>query len=252
MRRFAWPIILAVVGIVLIVAGGAWFITRIAGLADQLPVASWQTPGEESMTLAPGEYAVSELVGYSLGSGNSPSGLGFTLDSEDVTVTGPQGPVAVRCANCGFTSEEVSVGNDVFQAVAHFDVRAEGTYTVSVAGDGANVAVTPSVAQIFGSMAPTFIPMGIGGLLVLVAIVWAIIAAFVKKKPAAVGPTYPGGAGTGYPTADQQVGYPSAATLAPPPTAPLGQPPGWYADPADPSQKRWWDGQSWSDQTYRG
>jgi hypothetical protein len=24
-------------------------------------------------------------------------------------------------------------------------------------------------------------------------------------------------------------------------------PPGWYQDPADPTQHRWWDGQRWSD-----
>ena len=28
---------------------------------------------------------------------------------------------------------------------------------------------------------------------------------------------------------------------------PVLPPPGWYQDPADPTQHRWWDGQRWSD-----
>lgn len=32
-------------------------------------------------------------------------------------------------------------------------------------------------------------------------------------------------------------------------TATASQPPGWYADPDNPSQWRWWTGTSWTDQT---
>jgi hypothetical protein len=37
-------------------------------------------------------------------------------------------------------------------------------------------------------------------------------------------------------------GYGVVPSMAPP----AGPPPGWYADPSDPSGQRWWDGQRWT------
>ena len=42
-------------------------------------------------------------------------------------------------------------------------------------------------------------------------------------------------------------------TATPADEAADGQPPaGWYADPANPAQRRYWDGSAWTDHTHEG
>jgi hypothetical protein len=48
-------------------------------------------------------------------------------------------------------------------------------------------------------------------------------------------------------SSDETPGPATGMTL---PVAPHRYPAGWYADPSNPALSRWWDGQSWGDQTY--
>jgi hypothetical protein len=60
-------------------------------------------------------------------------------------------------------------------------------------------------------------------------------------------PPAPGSA-MGYGTPSYPQGPQSLSPTVP---SPLGPPAGWYADPADPSSQRWWDGQQWTATTSR-
>jgi hypothetical protein len=265
MKRYLGPILLGIAAILLIIIGAVWLVTQIASVANATPAASWQTPGEQTMTLEPGEYAVSEAVGYSTFSGGgSGSGSGSdasrptSVANSDVTVAGPMGPVLTRCANCGFGYEELTLGNEVYSAITHFDVRTTGSYTVKVTTDGADVVVNRSVSSLLSGVLPAMTPLGLGGILAIAAIIWLIILLFTKKsKPRTAGAASSYRNAGSYPNAGSQpitgpVAAAGAAAYSPQQPAVAATPdPGWYPDPNDSQAQRWWNGSDWTDETYR-
>lgn len=273
MKRYLGPILLGIAAIVLIVVGVVWLVSQIAAAAGATSAASWHTPGEQTMTLEPGEYAVSEAVGFATSSNGGASGSGSgsqaarpsTVSNSDVTVTGPQGPVLTRCANCGLGYEELTMNGQVYSAITHFDVRSTGSYTVKVTTDGADVVVNQSVSSMLSGVLPALTPIGIGGLLAFVAMIWLVVLLFTKKgskrsvQPASSYPVagvesvpgnpgiqpVPGPVSGSVPVAGQSI------SDAYQPGAPAGPQPGWYLDPNDAQLQRWWSGTAWTSETYR-
>ena len=117
-------------------------------------------------------------------------------------------------------------------------------------GDGARVAVALSVSGVTGNVLGSLVPFAIGGFLMFVAIIWAIILAVTggRKEPV----TAAGVGAAGYPGEAQPVAAEAAAqqATAVPPTAP--PPAGWYPNPDNPAEQRWWTGTGWSDIVEKG
>jgi hypothetical protein len=247
MKRFRGPIILALIGVVLAAIGGGMLVNQVVSLANNASLTQFTTPGDKTIALEPAEYAVYERVGAASSSSSSfESSTGSpptTISSDQVLVTGPSGAVPVRCANCAGGQEELTLGSSVYSAISHFDVTKAGNYTVSVTGDGSRVAVAYSVTGVAGGVFGSLVPFALGGFLVFVAAIWTIILVVTgsrKEIDAAaahsVTPT------TTYPASTPGAVYSAA------PAATADQPPaGWYPNPDDPTQRRWWTGSSWSD-----
>nr|MCH9816016.1 DUF2510 domain-containing protein [Actinomycetes bacterium] len=208
---------------------------------------------------------VYQRVGAASGSSSFDDGSSIpaTISHTQVTVTGPNGAVPVRCANCSGGYEELTLGGSVYTAIAHFDATDAGNYTVSVNGDGSRVAVALSVSGVAGDVLGSLVPLVIGGFLVFAAIIWAIILAVTgsRKKPLAAGTPGPTGYPVGYPAtvdpaaqpglADQPAQTPPVEPAVEVPSA-VNPPAGWYPNPDNPAEKRWWTGSGWSDIVEKG
>lgn len=208
------PLLLLIVGLALfvfgIVRGVGGFVTSLSSIGEP-----WRAPGSVEQTLEPGTYSLYERVDTPVG-----QQILVTLDPDQVTVTGPQGSVPVTCVSCGASVTTVNAGQQSYQAVVSFRVADPGTYRIRVVGQGQEIVVGPSVTQTLGSSATAFGLSAIGGLLALAGAIWLIVELVTGGRRKAPIPT---------------VG-------AAPETAG-----GWYPDPDDPDQLRWWDGTQWTE-----
>jgi hypothetical protein len=185
----------------------------------------YPTPADIHAHLSKGTYEVYELT--SRHSGFSPVEPGTTdIDPRDVSVVSASGShllVTGEGAN-----ETITRGDDVYTGAVQFAVPAAGVYEVSVhSGSPTRVIVARSLGGIFRSVVGWFVTALAGGLVFVVGVVLLIVG-LVRRRRRPVG------------YAD--VRYAGAAGLPPP---------NWYPDPTDASQRRYWDGRQWTDQTYR-
>lgn len=263
-----------ITGAVLLVVAVIMGIVGAAGIANGVSKLGLDTA---QTAIGPGTLDVqlegsSTYVVYEFGTLSQRAGI----TAADVTVTDPSGAsVAVR--GMGDIGQSFNDGAQDLSAAAQFTTTTAGSYSVSVATEGAEFMVGPSISSfiglgLFGLAIAFAVLLGIIGLVVL--IVGLVRRAGSKPKPAAYG--YPAGAvapgyGTGQPTAapaqtyvapdqtpqpqifeqapgDQQSFASPTPTPAPEPAPAAALPPaGWYPDPGRPGGQRYWDGQQWTE-----
>lgn len=262
-----------ITGAVLLVAAVIIGIIGTAGIANgvsKLGLDTAQTafgPATLDVQLEGG----SSYVVYEFGTLSQRAGI----TPDDVTVTDPSG-AAVAVQGMGDIGQSFNDGAQDLSAVAQFSTTTTGSYAVTVATEGAEFMVGPSISSfiglgLFGLAIAFAVLLGIIGLVVL--IVGLVRRAGSKPKPAAYG--YPAGAvGAGYGAAAQPGAAPAQTYVAPdltpqpqifeqapseqptfasptpaPAPAPAAAlpPAGWYPDPGRPGGQRYWDGQQWTE-----
>jgi hypothetical protein len=192
------PIGLLVVGLLLFAVALA---QGIGGVASSLRTIGqpWTAPQTSSQQLSAGDYVVYEQSRF-------PS-----LAPEDITVTGPAGPVAVA----GTMSSTLTLGNTTYVGIGSFTADRDGTYDIEVIGDGQTVVLGPSLGRTLGG-AFAWIAAGIVGVVIAIAgAVWLVVSLVVGRRKPESNPTVQGS---------------------------------WYPDPEDPAQYRWWDGRQWTEE----
>lgn len=207
------PIVLIVLGLVLFGFGVARSIGELSSSLSTIG-SPWTTPGVASQQLQPGTYMLYENRGTLLSQAADP-----TVRAEDVQVTGESGPVPTSCAYCT-SRTTVTLGDTTYSGVVSFTISRAGQYEIDVAGDGQEVVVGPALGATVGKAFFGFGLAGFGALFALAGVVWLVVSLVVGRHP--------------------QDGQ-SAAVAA-------GAAGGWYPDPQDPAQWRWWDGRQWTDQ----
>lgn len=224
-----WGVGLMLVGVLLAVVGGAFFI----GTAGSRVVAAFTapvraTPADFTIDLDEGTYVVYELTGGSRGSGAITATVGrpVTITPSDVEVISASGeslPVEAPTF-----SETIDRGNGTFTGAARFTVVDPGVHRIKVFGGGQQIVVAPSIAGSFGGAIAWLALVGIGGLIALIGLILLIVGLVRGRRPTAVVAVV-------------------SAPAAPSATTPALPAPGWFADPKGEARLRWWDGHQWTD-----
>lgn len=198
--RKVWPVVLALVGVVLFAFGIG---NAVGGVASSVNSVGepWTAGQPSTQTLAEGGHVIYEQA-------TTP-----TLGVSDFEIVGPQGPATVSSS----TSSTVTLGTTTYVSVVAFTAPVSGEYTITVNGSGQQLAVGPSVAKTLGSAFGWIGAAVLGGLLTLAGVVWLIVVLVAGAR------------------------HSTPAVVA-------GQTGGWYPDPQDPAQWRWWDGRQWTEQ----
>ena len=248
-----WGAGLMIVGVLLAVAGGAFFIgTAGSKVIETFNAQVRVTPADFTADLDDGTYVVYEQTGVTRRSGpmmETTRGGPVTITPSDVQVLSASGTsVPVEAMSL---TETIDRNGQRFTGAVRFTVVDPGLHRIRVLGNGQQIVVAPGIA---GSFRGALAWLGLIGLGVLVAAVGLVllIVGFVRgRRPAAV-PVPAGGAA--FPVADP---YSAPAATAPPipvsppavaPVAtPTSAPPGWFPDPKGEARLRWWDGQQWTD-----
>jgi hypothetical protein len=214
------------IGIVLAVLGGAE--TALPLVRTLTHSTSHPTPARLHQHLSHGTYEIYQLTGDRSSAFSPVSPGSVDIGPGDVSVTSTGGePVTVNVTREG-ADETLTLGDRVYTGAVQFAIPTAGDYVVSVTSDApTRVILARSVGSIVRSVVGWIALAGAGGLLFLVGLVLLIVG-LVRRSRRPVG----------------YVGYAGAPGMALPPA-------NWYADPSQPGQLRYWDGNQWTDQTHR-
>ncbi len=235
-----------------VVAGIPLIVMTVRGVGQGLTSPIRRTPVEFTLDAKQATYAVYERTGSttSVGSATFSQNHSGVLTPRDVTVTGPGGQV-VATRQPGNVTETLSRGSAQFTATVRFSTPSSGRYSVRIGGPPTDVVVARALGDSFRAALGWVLGAIAASLLFVLAIVLLIVGA-VRRNGAdnraalAASAPYGGYAPVAYPPA----AYPPAGFGAP--AAPVATPPGWYADPWNPSLLRYYDGQTWTGHTHPG
>jgi hypothetical protein len=184
---------------------------------------SYPTPATIHAHLSHGTYEIYQLTTVRT-STFSPIRPGTVdIQPDDVTVRSTSG--ASLTVTPERADETISRNRDVYTGAVQFAVPAAGDYVVTVRtdnGPATRVILARSLGSILRSVVAWVVTGAVGGVIFLIGLVLLIVG-LVRRRQRPV--QYAGG-------------------------GPL-PPAGWYPDPSDPSQQRYWDSHQWTDQTYR-
>jgi hypothetical protein len=154
--------------------------------------------------------------------------FGASLSPSDVVVIGPSGQHLTVTPTPSNVTETITTGGRAYLAEERFGVSVAGDYTVEVGGSrGVPILLSRSFGDIAKSSGGWFALMGFGMLIGVIGVILLIVT-LVRRHNAS------------------RAARMGMMAGAPPVSLP---PPGWYADPSNPSLQRWWDGGRWTDQT---
>ncbi len=149
---------------------------------ELLSIDSFETPGEQTRTLDPGEYEIYLRSG-------SVSILDFDMQFDDfsgdvgqITVTDVETgePVAIEPFR---TSEPLGRSSNVYEAVAAFEITSKGRFTVSVNPDGPSRAVFGrSIESSLDRVVPWLILAAVGVVFFILGVVLLVVGMVRRKK----------------------------------------------------------------------
>jgi len=238
-------IVLLVGGVVLGFASVVLFVVPLVELARISPV---DTPGTVQMHLHRGQYGVYELTDSGV------AGRFTIITAASVHVVGTDGTEVAPYDILRSNPATVNHDMEVYAEAVRFRVPHGGDYDITVNSPRPDtIIVRRSVGDAVRS-ARGWLLGALGGalafLLGAILLILALVGRSRHSRPAYAGgpapgyaggpwPGYAGGPGPGY------AGGPWPGYAGGPP--PGGPPPGWYADPALPNRRRYWDGRQWTE-----
>lgn len=209
------PWLLLVAGVAVIVFAG---VSGVRSFVSALqPAAEWNSPGTQTVTLDEGTWVVYQAGAISPRTGSSEE---WTIDWQDITVTGPSGPVATSCVYCS-GSETLGVGAVTYRGVVRFAAETAGDYSITTETSGSRLAVAQSAFRTVSDTFSALMWMGVGGLLIAAGMVWLVVL-LVQYLSRPKGPRPADGQAV--PTGGAYPGPPPMDPRLAPPT-PVGQQP---------------------------
>lgn len=163
------PWLLLIAGVALVAFAG---VSGVRSFVSALqPVAEWESPGTRTVALDPGTWVV-----YQAGPPANRGGLPDErmVDWQDVTVTGPAGPVATGCVYCA-GHETLETGSRTYYGIVRFSAETQGDYTITTETTGADLAISQSALRTVSDAFSSLAWIGVGGLLIAGAVVWLLV-----------------------------------------------------------------------------
>jgi hypothetical protein len=209
-KRLLRNVSLALIGLSLLL-GGFSVVGGIVSFVNAFQAAMeadiYTTPVSRTITLEAGKYSILESTAQRSQSGEESitREQPVELSPEDVVLTNSAGE-SIAVKSDNVT-ETIDRGNESFESFARFEILTDGEYQLQVNGvDQERVMLNPSL----GGLAWPIVA-GIGSFLCMVIGVICLIGWLLTRRR-----------------------VPQATSVA-----------GWYPDPQNPGQQRYWDGQQW-------
>jgi hypothetical protein len=228
LKRLGWSLL--ALGLALGALSAVFVVKDLVGpLADSATNPTYSVPGTDSIQLDKGKYLIYARL--------------ESIAPGEVEVKAPDGHELATTTSG--TTETLTRDGDAYTGVVAFEVPAKGIYEITIDSTPNEVFVGRDLVDVLLDSLVWIITGGLAVLMVLAAVVLLIVGFTRKpKQPMAVVGAY-GAPAYGAPA------YGAPAYGAPAYGAPAQVAPGWYLDPYDQSQSRWWDGNSWADATHR-
>ena len=166
-----------ITGVVLLVIGAAAIITGII-LAGNAVTSVLDSSRISSAQTAPATFTTQLEEGTTYAIYEATPG-GATVQTGDIVVTGPSGPVTVT--ETSGTVNTTGAGNKNYAEVATFDPPTTDSYTIAVATKGSVVAVAPALSTLAKGIA-WIAAVVLGSIVAIIGLILIIIGAVRRSS----------------------------------------------------------------------